>query len=182
MLWNITLHRKKVNKMTFEEVVKKVDKLLWQIAHKYSIKGNDVEDNYQECLTKTYEVYKDYNDDYALTTYLKTILENHMKTLCSKDNTDKRTNKLGGKNVRDIKGYDLSRLIPYLPKYTKEQEHILSVAYTILEDEKRKDIIERILYGETQVSISNELGVSKQAISKHFVNYINKVIEGVNKL
>ena len=165
--------------MNFEEVIKRVDKLLWKIANKYSIKGNTVDDNYQECLTKTFEVYKDYNNDYALTTYLQTILENHMTTLSTKDNTDKRTNKLGGKNVRDIKGYDFNQLVNHNKQYTKSQEEILLIAYTILENEKRKDIIERHLYGETHQAIANYFNVSRQYVNKQFRDYIEKVKGGV---
>ena len=68
--------------MNFEQLVKNNNKLIWQVAHKYSIRGNNADDLYQECLMKVWNVYKQYNNEYAITTFLRTILENHLSNLC----------------------------------------------------------------------------------------------------
>ena len=84
-------------------------------------------------------------------------------------------------NLDDIKNFDFKRYNTYKVKYTKHQEYILDIAFDILEVHPKKDIIERVLYGETQTAIAKELGVSRQYVSKQFNDYIllvNNTLKG----
>lgn len=162
--------------MNFEQLVKDNNKLIWKIAHKYSVKGMTSEDLYQECLMKLWSVYQQYNNSYAITTFIQTILSNHLQNLCRDNNTQERVNKINDNNVEDVRNYDFTRYLPTKPHYTRQQEYVIEVGFNLLEQQHNKEILERIiLYGESQISIAKELGVSRQYISKQFNDFISLV-------
>ena len=164
--------------MTYEEFISRIEKSIWKLTHTYSVKGYDAEDLKQECLMKCYDVFNGYNDDFAITTFIYPVLENHLKQLAREQNTIKRTNYLlnNKKNgaLKDIKNYNFNQLLQE-PCYNDKEVEVLSIAFKILKTFKQRDIVERVLNGEKQVAIAKELGVTKQSVSKHYKNYIDLV-------
>jgi len=175
--------------MTFEETVEQVDGMIWKIARKYSIKSYTVEDLYQECLMKVLDVYNDYNGTSKLTTYLYTILDNHIKDLCRACNTQSNTNHIivesdDGKKVlkalRDVNDYNFDLLVTNT-NYNEVDAERLEMVYEVIKSHRNKGLLTSlIVYGKTQQAVADELGTTKQNVSKHYRNFINEVKEGVS--
>ena len=162
--------------MTYEQFISKIDKMIWKLAHKYSTKLSDADDMYQECLLKCYEVYTSYNGENAVTTYIRPILINHLLNLIRDENTQTRCNKDNkGNNIKDIKTLDLDRFATET-NYNDIELELLDVAYTLIKGHKQSEILTRlIIYGETQKSIADDLGVTRANISKHYRKFIEEV-------
>jgi RNA polymerase sigma factor (sigma-70 family) len=161
--------------MNFEEVVKHHNRLIHKIAHKYSIKNYNHDDLYSEGLTKLFEVFNNYNHKQKWSTYITIILNNHYKNLIRYNTTQSRVNYINNEIRSDIKNYNFDNILNELEEeYSNEELDVIDIAYKLLDKEKNKNIILRVLDNETYVLIANDLNVSKQYIQQIFKNYIDK--------
>ena len=130
--------------MTFEQILIEYNGMIWGIVNKYSVKGFEKDDLYQEATTKLWEEYKKYNDDYKFSTFMYSVLNNHLSNLSRESQTQRRCNKINGKAKKDVKDYDFSIVIENTCYTTLERYELLK-AFELLEDEKHKEIILSLL-------------------------------------
>jgi|LGOV01.1.fsa_nt_gb RNA polymerase sigma factor (sigma-70 family) len=168
--------------MTFDEIIKDYNGIIWTVVNKYSIKGWDRNDKYQEAITILHLKYKEYNDTFKFSTFMYTILDNHFKDLVTYSNRKKRCNHItvDGKDItlRDINNYDFTGMAQPL-KYTKAELHAINLSRDILKDEtsRNQEIIKARLGKATLVSIADTFGISKQRVDFIFKRYIKRVKE-----
>ena len=171
--------------MTFEEVVERYEGLIVRVVNKYSSKLNTKEDLYQECLTKMWSVFNEYNGEYSWATFIHNICSNHLRNIVKQETTLKRVNHTSDNiMIKDIR-IDNTLYTPLLETLTEEppeqlseeEELMLDRAYEILENEKHKDKIELILNGMTYREVGETFNVSKQYIEQIYKKFIKKVKE-----
>ncbi len=152
--------------MNKEKVLKDYTGLIYTVcdSFKYSVDNlYDIDDLYQECCMKLYDVLDKYNPKYSLTTFIFIVCRNMLITLKDKE------------RLITINGYDFDRFMVKQDSYSNEELDLIEKAERILRNYKHKDIVVRILYGETQTSIAKSLGVSRQYVSKTFLDFIRKI-------
>lgn len=162
--------------IVFNNVICNYDLLIKSIANKYSIKGYDREDLYQECITKLWNVLDEYNGEYEWSTFITTILNNYLLNMVKATYTSKRTNYTTyGEALKDIKDYDFDTLLNDTQEYTTYENDTINKSMEILNNFKYKDIVWSVLKGNTYRHVADECGLSRQRVHKIYRMFINKV-------
>ena len=162
--------------MNIEYIYENHIDLIWKLAHRYNIDGIDHEDLVQEALMKLNEVAHLYDDTYAETTYIYTVVCNLFLALERKDKAYKRTNySVKGDVIHPINDYNFDVISNKFPEYTDYEQYVIDTCKEILKDFPHKDIIVRKLYGETYKAIGTSYGISKHRVQQIFKEYIEKV-------
>jgi len=173
--------------VTYETMIEKNDLLIKKLAHKYNVTGYSYEDRYQECLCKLWNVYKDYDDKYALTTFITVVCKKHLLALNKYNNVYKRSNYINGKRVSNIINYNLvNNILDYkdINIYSEFEEEVLDCCYKELEtlSPKIKEMIKLTLDGVTNQDVGKKFNVTKQRVNKVYRDYIKKCQNLVDKL
>ena len=173
--------------MNFNKLVNDNELLIWKVVNRYNIDYLDKDDLYQECLMKIYDSMDCYNNEYKMSTYLYSILSNHLSNIVKENNTQKRKNHLINSQGIDIilgtiKDYDFNEYISD-NEYTELELYVMDIAQYVLNtlnDKKRYIANEYLFTNRTQQDIGNELGLSRMYISLVWNEFIDKVKEILN--
>lgn len=169
--------------MSFEEFINGNQDLIHKLSHKYSIKGYEHDDMYQEGLTKLFEVFGEFDDDYSETTFITTVLKNHFLDLIRNSRNQYNQNyDSNGNMLCDVRDFDFD-ILEYKTSVVDDifDEMVLDIAFDVLQDEYYKDGFIKRLYGETLQTIGDIYGVSRQNIDQRFQIYLEKVRDKVAK-
>lgn len=156
--------------MNKEMILKANTGLIYSVcdSFKYSVDSMyTVDDLYQECCMKLYQVLDRYNPKYSLSTFIFVVCRNLLIEMKDKGRLD------------TVTGYDFNRFMVEEKQYNDEELRIIERFETLLKDYKFKDIVVRVLYGETQSAIAEDLGFSRQYVGKRFKDFIRKVQRGL---
>jgi RNA polymerase sigma factor (sigma-70 family) len=171
--------------MLFENFINVNEKLLWSIVnntkrkyfsntfHKFLLKYYDVDDLYQELLTKLFTVYDTFDvlKKVKHTTYFTTICVNHLYTLMqpygAKKNQIRTTTNFDLKTIVDSTDYELL----YVNKMTIQE------IKKYISKHRNKAILELIVKGISQKNVANDFNVSKQYINKVWLDFIKELKE-----
>lgn len=153
-----------------------IQNLVHAITHRYNVLGYEQEDLYQECMTKLWEIRELYDDTYSLTTFVYTVCTNYLSTLARKETNEYNVNHINGQIKPNIKDYDLSQ---YMEDsiYNNKQLDAIYTALDTLDGHRFEDDVYRYIWGETMTSIGKDKGLSRQIISRRFMEYIKDVRE-----
>jgi len=175
--------------MTFEQFIEENNKLIYSIVenskrkymsnrfHKFLLEYYDKEDVYQELLMKIYSVYSTFNVDKDVknTTYFTNVCINHLYTLMQPYKAQKKQGK-------DIKTIDLTQFVDevdykelYVNKFTLQEIR----KYIKLNN--NRDILEELLIDNNKSNVASLFGVSRQHISKVYLDFINEMKEVYKK-
>ena len=171
--------------MSYDKLVEDNVNLIHLIVNKFSKKlcnsVIDREDLFQEALTVLYEKRSKYNCDYAPTTFITMILNNHFINMIENKKAMKNSNHLknGDKTVRvkDTKNFNFNYLIDKNDLTKKECEALLTF-YSLLEneDERTKEIVTlNKIEGVTIREIAKQQQISFQRVSQIINTFLKKV-------
>jgi RNA polymerase sigma factor (sigma-70 family) len=161
--------------MNFEQIIKEQQDVISYCCTKYKGKINNYEydDLYQECLMKIYDVYEQYNGKYKMSTFIKNICNNHLYNIKRETLTQSRCNHIGGKRLYDTTNYYLDSILE-MNDYTDYELFVINTGKDLLneiENDRDRDIITRILYGETQTSIGELYEISNERVRQIFKEF-----------
>lgn len=167
---------------TFELLIKDYKGLIYKVINKYSIKGYDDDDKYQEAVTKLYEEYTKYDDKYKFSTFLYVILDNHFKDLVRNSNTQNRSNKVtvDGKliTISDVKNFDFDLIKSEVGLSSDEIDAINIFGELLMEEPLKRNryiIGFRYYRGYTLKEVGDKFNVSKQRVKQICDEFIKKV-------
>lgn len=168
--------------MTYERMIADNMELIHKLAHKYkpNVRFISHDDVVQEGLMKLWQVYQEYDGESAVTTFITTVLTNHFLDLIRYESRDKRRNKDEKGNVlSDVKDVDLDIIQDETDFYNGQYSWIVSRAYQKLENHSKKDILLELISGTSQTNMANQLGVSRQYVSKLWVDFLKDLREEI---
>lgn len=152
-----------------ENIIIKFQGLINMLLSRYNILDMSYEDLKQEVLTHVSEKLDEYDKSKsALSSYIYMVTKNKLNNLYhSKKNINR--------GDYEIKLNDCLLVFEELSPYTPNERIAIEVAYDVLNQYPRKDVIELILKGFKQADIARAYGVSKSYINQIFKDYIEKV-------
>ena len=168
--------------INYEDAITDNINLIYKLSHSYHIDEYEFDDLVQEALTKLWEVWDEYDDTYALTTFIQTIVSNHFNNLYQKNKVQKRQNYDSRGNELDdlyLDNETYYMLDVYDSEYNFIELFTIDIAYDILNDYKYKDIVECILDGMTYRDIGDKFGISFQRVHQIWKEFIEKVDGGI---
>lgn len=155
--------------------------LIHSIANRYHVYGYDHDDLVQEGLTKLWEVYREFNNEYAETTFITTVLKNHYVDLLLYCETQKRKNyDKNGKALHDIKDFDFTDYT-IDPPYSKVEYDMVDRCYQGMNDSDYKDILFDVLDGMTYREVGEKYELSYQRIGQIWNEFIDDIKQGGTK-
>jgi len=164
--------------MNYEQMINENIKLIYKLAHKYTVYDYTYEDRVQECLTKLHLVYNKYNPKYSITTFIYNICKRHLLDLNDYQTTNRRVNKNNNNNiVKDIYTFDLDRLeSKQALSLSEKEETTLDIIEEQLEllNDKKKSIMVNVLNGLTYENVGINHECSKQYVHLVYKDFINK--------
>ncbi len=172
--------------MSYEDFIKVNENLLYAIInnkqrmyfsvrnYKLMKKYFDIDDLYQELLTKLHEVYSSYDNDRNVkrTTYITTICKNHLLTLIQ---PYKAKNKWSKYIVTNIDVNTLKDDIDYEELYVNKMtvEEIRKIA----KESSNSEILLLLLSGLNQSQVARLINVSRQYVNQLWLQFIKEVKE-----
>lgn len=152
-----------------EQIILKYSNLIHSLIHRYKINNFTHEELFQEVVTHLCNKLGEYDSNLTkVSTFVYVVVNNKLKNMIkSKHNTYMEMINIEENNMEDL----LSEIAPYSPS----ERIALEVAFDILRHDKNKDVIIRVMQGETQTNIAKDYGVSKKRINNIWREYINKV-------
>ncbi len=169
-----------INNNRYIHLLDSVEKLIYTIVNKYSVKGFSDDDLFQECQTRLWEIRSDYDPLRGeFTTFVYNVLPNYIKSIARKESSEIRSNhiKIDGNNdvtLKNTTNYDITRHVERT-KYSPKELDVLLSLHSIGSRDEYKQVLDGLLRNETFATIGKRLGVSRQRTHQIWVNLLNEV-------
>ncbi len=168
--------------MSYESFITNNNKLLWSIvnnsknkyfediSYELMLEHFDKEELHQELLMKIFSVFNTFDTlkNIKHTTYFTTVCKNHLLTLIQPFLSQKYLN-----NVEYDLNVELITNIGFKELY--EDKCTLNTLYEYVYEYKYKDIMLKILKGDTQQDIANEIGLTRQRVSQIYLEFVKLI-------
>ena len=171
----------KLNDEQYTQLLKSVEKSIYTIVNRYSVKGYSDEDLFQECQTRLWEIRDEYDPlKGEFTTFVYSVLPNYIRDIARKESNEYNSNHIKVDGVHDVTlknttNYDLTRHVEF-SKYSKHELDALFTLYVIANsNDKYKEVLEGLLRNRTYEQIGVELGLTRQAIGLRVMKILNEV-------